>query len=238
MNEQSNTPMSPMPDGPMAFYQVWTKALTKPNEQTFADLAASPNAKAMSAYTWVFVASLIQLFFSFLVNGSVMRQALENSGRGDLPLQGFAFTAVFSICGAPVGALIVTLFFAVGTAIIQWIAKMFGGSGTFDQLAYSFGAIQAPFALASTVFTLLGAIPFVGLCFRIVLSLLSLYVFVLQVMATKGVNRFGWGQAFGSVLIPGAVIGITCCCLFAVAGAAGGFAIQDLIRQVPQGFGP
>jgi len=51
--------------------------------------------------------------------------------------------------------------FAIGVALIQWIAKMFGGRGTFEQLAYTFGAIQAPFYLISAVFALLGAIIFV-----------------------------------------------------------------------------
>ena len=53
---------------------------------------------------------------------------------------------------------------------------MFRGKGTNDQLTYSFGAITAPFYLISTVFVLLGAIPYVGFCFRIVIGLAGLYV--------------------------------------------------------------
>ena len=50
MNEQSNMPV--MSATPEPFYQVWIKALTRPSEQTYAELAASPNAKANTAYLW------------------------------------------------------------------------------------------------------------------------------------------------------------------------------------------
>jgi len=50
-------------------------------------------------------------------------------------------------------------------------------------------------------------------------------------MAVKGVNRFGWGEAVGSVFIPGLVIGLLCCCLvggiFAIAGAG----LKGLLQQ-------
>ncbi len=234
MNDQFNAPISPAPvsGGPQGAFQVWMNAVTKPNEQTYADMAASPNAKSTTAFLWVFVASLIQFFLTFLVQGAVMRQILEQSGRGNFPLRGVGFTLVFSICGAPIGALIVTLFFAIGTAIIQWVAGMFKGRGTFDQMAYTFAAIQAPFAVVSGVFALFSAIPYVGLCFRIVLSLLVLYILVLEIMATKGVQQFGWGEAAGSVLLPGLVVGGLCCCLATVAGMAGGAAFQQYFRQL------
>ena len=50
----SNAPM-PSSGGSKSFFQVWIDALTKPNENTFAEIASSPNAKATTAYIWVFV---------------------------------------------------------------------------------------------------------------------------------------------------------------------------------------
>jgi hypothetical protein len=87
---------------------------------------------------------------------------------------------------------------------------MFGGKGTFDQLAYVLAAISTPFTIISGILTLFSAIPFVGLCFSIVSIIAGLYVLVLEVMAVKGVNQFGWGQAAGSLLLPFIVL---CCCL-------------------------
>jgi len=219
MNDMSNAPMSE--SRPTSVMQTWMNALTKPNEQTFVNIASSPNAKASTAYLWVFVASLVEIFFTILVRLGTFRTMLQQQGAGNnFPGGGMGITLITLICGAPIFAAITTLFFALGTAIIQWIAKMFKGRGTFDQLAYTFGAIVAPYTLISTVFILLGAIPFVGLCFRIILGIAGLYVLVLEIMAVKGVNQFGWGEAAGSVLIPGLVIGLLCGCLAAISFSA------------------
>jgi hypothetical protein len=131
-----------------------------------------------------------------------------------------------------------TAFFAIWVAIIQWIAKMFGGKGTNDQLAYAFAAIGVPYSLISSIFILLSAIPFVGLCFRIILGLAGLYIIVLQIMALKGVNQFGWGPAIGSLFIPGLVVGLLCCCLVAILGAALGPVIGNVFSTINQSLNP
>jgi hypothetical protein len=224
-----------MSSGPKPFFQVWMDALTKPSETTFAEMAASPNAKAMTAYLWMFVALLIELFFTSLVQGTVVRDALRQQGVGNnLPGGGLGITLISAVCGAPIGAVIGTVFFAIGVAIVQWVAKMFGGRGTFDQLAYSFAAISAPYGIVAAVFILLSAIPFVGLCFRIVLGLAGLYVVVLEVMAVKGVNQFGWGPALGAVFIPGLVIGFLCCCLAVGISATLGATLGNVFNSINQ----
>ena len=146
-----------------------------------------------------------------------MKRTLEQMGGGQYGQfnsgGGIAGTLITAVCGAPVLAVIGVLFFALGTAIVQWIAKMFGGRGNFTQLAYVLSAILSPFLLLSSVLTLLSAIPFVGLCFSLVSMLAGLYVLVLEIMAVKGVNQFGWGAAIGSLFIPGLVVGFVCGCL-------------------------
>jgi hypothetical protein len=109
--------------------------------------------------------------------------------------------------------LLSVLFFTLFVAIIQWIAKLFGGTGTYVKLLYAFAAITVPVTIVSSVFVLLSVIPYVGICTGIISFGLSIYVLVLQVMAVKGVNRFGWGQAAGSVFIPGCVVFIICACV-------------------------
>ena len=122
------------------------------------------------------------------------------------------------ICGAPIGAVVSVVVFAIVVGVVQLLAKMFGGRGTFDQLSYAIAAIVTPFYLISGVLGLLSAIPipFVGFCFGLVGFAAALYVLVLEVMAVKGVNQFGWGQAIGSMLLP--VIAIACCISVGVAG--------------------
>src|SRR5204862_6597693 len=58
---------------------------------------------------------------------------------------GFAIgSLVGGLCAAPIAGLVSVLFFAIGIAITKWIAKLFGGSGTFEKLAYASAAISVP----------------------------------------------------------------------------------------------
>ena len=217
MNEPTNAPMLPPPSGVSEWVSVWRDAITRPSDQTFARIAQSPNAKLTTALLWVFLGSLVNFFLASLVQGALMSQMMQNSDFGgqEFPLVagGGLMTA---ICGAPIGAVISVVLFVVVIGIVQLLAKMFGGRGTFDQLAYAIAAIVTPFYLVSGVLTLLSAIPFAGICFGIVGFLAALYVLVLEVMAVKGVNQFGWGPAIGSLLLPVLAIG---CCIAVVVGA-------------------
>jgi len=233
MNDQMNAPMSSAPGGATPIFQVWINALTKPNEQTYTDIANSANAKATTAYLWVFISSLVASFLSLIVQGAVLRTQLSQIGDGQLG-SGFIGIAITLLCGAPIFAIIGTIVFAIFTALIQWIAKLFGGKGTNDQLAYAFAAISVPYTLISGIFVLLSAIPFVGLCFRLILVLAGLYILFLEITAVKAVNQLGWGQAAGSVLIPGASLFLVCCCaIFGVSMLAGASA-SKLLQQFQQ----
>jgi hypothetical protein len=220
-NQMPNAPM--MSGGSTSIFQTWINALTKPNEQTYSEIAASPSAKATTAYIWV------------LIEGAAIRARLSQSGLGTDQLgNGLVGVLISLICVAPILAIIQTALFAIVVAIIQWIAKMFGGIGTNDQTAYVFASISVPYSFVSCVFILLSAIPFVGFCFRIILGLAGLYILVLEIMGIKGVNKFGWGPAIGSVLIPGLVVGLLCCCLVAAFGAAMGSSIGNILSTLNQ----
>lgn len=212
MNEM---PSAPVPESrPDSAIQVWQKALTRPNEQTFAEIASSPNAKASTAYLWVFVSSLIQIFLTALVQNRMLSTYANQYGLGDVfAARGVGSTVAGALCGAPVAAIISTLFFALGVAIVQWLARMFGGRGTTDRLAYAIASIWAPFAIVSGILALFSAIPYAGLCFGAIGLIAGIYAFVLEVMAVKGVNQISWGAAIGALLIPGLVIAFLCACL-------------------------
>jgi hypothetical protein len=224
MNDQMNAPMSSMPsgNGPTPFYQVWINALTKPNEQTFVNMAASPDAKMTTAFLWVFIGSLVNSLLASLVQGTIMRQMMQQyggSGQFNFGGGGIGSRLIGIVCGAPIAAVISVVVFAIVVGIVQFLAKSFGGKGTFDQLAYTFAAISTPFALISAVFTLLFVVPYIKYCFMLLSLLALLYVIVLQVMAVKAVNQFGWGQAAGSFFLPVIVL---CCCLSVAAFGIGG----------------
>lgn len=233
MSEQMNAPMLPPPSGVSEWVSVWRDALTKPSDLTYSRIASSPNAKATTALLWIFLGSLVNFLLASLVQGRIMNQMLQNSDLGinGLP-QGASGGLITAICGAPIGALISVVMFAIVVGVVQLIAKMFGGRGTFDQLAYAIAAIVAPFYLVSSALTLLSAIPAVGFCFGLLGLLAGLYVLVLEVMAVKGVNQFGWGQAIASLLLP--ILAIACCISIVLVGIFQALAPQmrDLFNSI------
>lgn len=236
MNEQSNIPISPEPAAGVAgWFSTWMEAVTKPNEQTYAGFAASAGGKLSIAFLWVFLGSLATSFVAALVQGSMMRQMMQQFRQMGVDVPNIPLNAgssfISAICGAPVMAVIAVVFFAIGIGLIQWVAKMFGGTGTFEQLAYAFAAFSFPVSVVSALLTLLSAIPFVGLCFGIVSFAVSIYAIVLGVMAVKGVNQFDWGKALGAYFLP--VILFVC----VIACVMFGF-MAILTQLLKQGFAP
>lgn len=228
MNEPTNAPMLPPPSGVSEWFSVWRDAITRPSDQTFARIARSPNAKLTTALLWVFLGSLINSLLAVPSQGAVMRQIMQNSDFGGQVFPnavGGGLTA--AICGAPIAAVIQVVLFVVGAGIIQLLARMFGGRGTFDQLAYALAAIVTPFYLISGVLSLLSAIPFVVYCVGILGFALLLYVLVLEVMAVKGVNQFGWGPAIGSLLLP---VFAFACCVSVALGAIFSMAAPEMME--------
>jgi hypothetical protein len=234
MNDNmSNAPISE--SRASSVVQTWITALTKPSEQTFANIAASPNAKASTAYLWVFVAYLIQIFLSALVSNRALQTLASQYGYGDVfANRGLGATLVSAVCGAPIGAVIGTILFVIGVFVIQWLARMFGGRGTTDQLAYALSSVVSPYLIVSGIVGLFSAIPFVGLCFSAILALGGIYILVLEIMAVKGVNQVSWGAAIGSVLIPVVAIALLIACVLGVSFAA----LMSAFRNGAPNFNP
>lgn len=221
----SNTPVMVSMPGVAGWFQVWTKVFTKPNEQTFIEITNSPDATSKTAYIWVFIAGTILGIFQTIAGAIYAAMGVPQQ----IPIPGFEQytpqsapagdvgsvlgSLVGGICASPIAGILSILFFAIGVAIVHWIAKLFGGVGSYEKLAYAFGAISLPLTLVTSVLSLLGAIPFVGICTSVVFIGLSVFAIYLQMAAVKAVNRFGWGQAIGSMLIPLFVILFICGCV-------------------------
>ena len=245
MSEFSNEPMIVDSNAEMSLIDMWIAAVTKPSEQTFSQIAAQPSASTGKALLWVFLASLVSSFASLVVQafsfGSGMgnfEQFLPPELARELPMQSapsFGFGTV--ICGTPVYALFTVLGFVIGVALIQWVAKLFGGIGSFDKLAYAFSAITVPASVAAAVLALLGIIPFVGILTGLASFALSIYVIVLEVLAVKAVSGLDTGKAVGSVLLPGVVIGLLICCCMIAGLALLGPVIGDVFSEITQGLG-
>lgn len=225
---------------PMPWYQVWIAAVTKPNEQTFRDIAAQSNAKPGTAYLWIFLSYLITFFIVIVAQAAIGFPNIANQfseyGMGDFPVADLSGLLIGMLCIAPFMAGFVVLMFMISTALIQWVATLFGGTGSYNKLVYPFGAIYAPFILISAITGTLGIIPIIGMCFGVLSLGIWVYKIVLQVLAVKAVNDLDTGKAVGAVLIPGLVIFVFLCCCLLIGLVAMGPVIGDVFSEVQQGL--
>lgn len=244
MNERNNAPMSPEPSGVSGWFSIWINAVTKPSEQSFLAMAEHPDARSNNrAFTWVFLAGTVAAIIS-----GVLRAILELAGF-TTQIPGFSElvdtaprsalgSLGIALCSSPVSGAFAVLFFAIFVGIVQWVAKMFKGVGNFQQLAYVMAAISVPVSLVTSLLAPFSVIGVVGYCFSAITLLIGLYAMYLQLLAIKAVNKFGWGEAAGSLFLPGVVL---CCCVaVAVIGLMGVLApaISETFNQIYQGLVP
>ena len=229
----SNDPvMQPEPSsGPAGWLQTWIKAVTKPSEATFVEITSDPNVTTSTAFTWAGIAGLISgLILGIVYGGSA---ALGGSSSSDTGL------ILGLICGLPIVMAIVTpISLAIGTALIQWVAKLFKGTGSFDKLLYGFAAVLVPLSLVSAIISALSLIPFVGLCISLFSYAILFYQIYLQIVIVKAVNRFDWGPAIGSVLIPIIGFSILCGCLAFLGAMALAPMISETFNGINQSLMP
>ena len=226
--------------GEMTLVETWIALLTKPKEETFAEIAAQSGATMGKAFLWVFLASLMSSFASLVAQAFTIGSQMDGLQdllppeiareipMGATPSIGFGTV----ICGAPVFAILGVIGFAISVALIQWIAKLFGGTGSFEKLAYTFSMILFPISVISALLTLLSAIPFVGICFGIFSLGISIYMLVLQVLAVQAVNGLDTGKAVGSVLLPGLTAFLFVCCCLILGLAVAGPVIGEIFSEL------
>ncbi len=229
----------------MTAFETWIAAVTKPNANTFAEIAAQPGATTGKAFLWVALAALVTAFFgalsqTFSVGSSMemLRDYLPPDMAYALPpgTGGAGISIGAFICGVPIGAIFGVVFFAIGVALILWIAKLFGGGGDFEKLAYTFAAIMVPIAVVNAGLSLLGLIPFIGLLFGLISFGVSIYSLVLHIFAVQAVTGLDTGKSAASVLIPGLVIFLFVCCCLVLAAIILGPAVGEAFNQVGQGL--
>ena len=241
MTYQSNQPMMADPDfpAPQGALPVWTKVFTKPSERTFLEITDHPEAKARSAYIWVFLAGTLSALVSSLVQfiGTLIgiQQVAPDFGQiQGLPQVMGTAGLLGAVCGAPIAGVFSVIGFAIGVAIVHATARFFGGQGSFDKLAYAFGAVAAPFSLLTGAVTLLNVIPFAALCTIPVILILGVYALFLEVAAIKAVHRCGWGEAAAALLLPTILIGLLCGLSFILLIRAAGPSINEILQQLQQ----
>jgi hypothetical protein len=241
MNDSFDQALRADPDfsPPPGAFPVWSKVFTRPAEGTFVEITAHRDATAKAAYIWVFIAGtlsgLINSLTQFAVALAGLREAAPELGQLPGAAGVLGTTGLLgAICSAPIAGLFSLIGFALGVAIVHATARFFGGQGSFDKLAYAFGAIAVPFSLISAFMVPLNAIPFVAFCTLPALLALGVYVLFLELTAIKAVHRFGWGEAAAALFLPSILIALLCGLLFLIALRMAGPAINDIFQQLQQ----
>lgn len=239
MNDPSTASLMADVDRPpsQGAFPVWSKVFTKPNERTFLEITDHPEAKAKAAYIWIFIAGtlsgLINSLTRFVIVLVGLRQVAPDLGQiSGAPAALGIGGLLAAICGAPIAGLFSLIGFALGVAVIQATARFFGGQGTFDKLAYAFGAIAAPLSVVTALIVPLNVIPYVAFCTLPVIFLLSLYALFLQMTAIKAVHRCGWGEAAAILFLPGLLFLMLCGVSFLVLMRVAGPSINEILQQL------
>lgn len=181
-----------LPGERLSWGQVWWRVLTRPCVASLESVLRDPQVSAKRAYIWVFSGTVIGNLLSWC--GII----LMNWGDVDALNAASEYWGGSLLCVPPravLSGLTAILALAIRVGIAQWIARALGGKGKFSQLAYATAAYMAPLPI---IFGAVVAIPLLNLLI-LPMAILSL---VLNVMACKAVNRFGWGAAIVASLAP------------------------------------
>lgn len=212
------------------WYEIWWYVLTHPSANTFREILREPGANATRGFIWVAVTSLISSIISSIL-GAVF------SPTGFDPLT-FACSFIF----VPVAAIIGL---AVAAAIFHFVARLFGGTGTWERLVYAFASFTAPFSLIGSLFSIFltpyltasmstlsttgeftdpSAMMQLATPLACVMSLVGtivgIYSIVLYVSAIDGVENIGTGKAVMTYFAPTILVIVLCLCLTAALVAA------------------
>ncbi len=183
---------SPLRAALLQLPQQYFKAIVKPSVATYTQ----DKGNASWALVWIqlLVWAILDAALGVLVN--LLSAPANNS----------AFSRFFAIATSYGLVIVVPALFFLLMGIVYWIARYFGGQGTFLEQCNTSLYIQAPLGILSK---LLALIPGVG---KILNSVLSLYGIVLQVFVIMAVHRLSRAKAIVTILLPvltgGALAGI------------------------------
>ena len=204
----------------MPWYDVWIDVTTAPSRDTFRQILADPAASPFRAYLWIGLVSLMFFFLQGLVLQVTGSEVLDQSLPG--------MTTWVLLCGGIAAPVVAVVGFMISTGILHFIAGLLGGRGSYDDLAFSMGAIQAPLTIFSglisvitTLFSASGSVSPLLIVMALLSLALGMYALVLQVLAVSVAEKMGTGMAALAVLMPLFLVMVLTGCLvvFALANA-------------------
>lgn len=242
MDYSRNEPLADDLDAPVTqgAFPVWSKVFTKPGEQTFLEITAHRDATARSAYIWIFIAGTISGLINSVVRFVVAYAGLQQAATqyGGLPGSPGAYGLgglLVAVCSAPITGVFSVIGFAIGVSIVHATARFFEGQGSYDKLAYAFGAIAAPISLVSALLVPFSVIRMLVFCTLPILLVLTIYSLYLQVAAIKAVHKLGWGESAGALFLPSILLVLLCGVAFFLLMRVAGPSLNEIMQQIQQG---
>ena len=116
------------------------------------------------------------------------------------------FLNIFGGIGAFIAGVLSTLIgFFVFTYLVYWIGKQQGGSGTFDEVAYSFALFYAPISVLGGVLILLLTITIIGIVFLPLVAVLVLIanIYFAYMAAQSSLNLEPGGKIWLVLILAG-----------------------------------
>jgi hypothetical protein len=204
-------------------------AISKPSLAVYRSLIGQAPRESNLAYIWM-------LFAAVLSGGISLCSARSLSGAlaGGLTGQGDSLAGTIFMRPAQILLAIPILVLLAGVA--QATARALGGKGSYQQLVYLVAAIQAPLMLISTVVAI---IPMLGPALSV---LITIYSYILVLVAVEAVNDFGWGKTIVSssvgVASSAMLTTVTAIFILALIGPGVGNAFSIINNSVVSALGP
>jgi hypothetical protein len=200
------------------WYEIWWDIWTRPGMESFQSLLSEPRHDSTRGFIWIAVTSFVMALISALFSTLVLKNLVTDAFGGEL-YKGIGDFTLASLCGlilSPVGA---TIGLAVSAAIYHWVAGIFRGHGTWNNMVISLSAVSAPASIVGGVIGLISLLlinnPLLIFLPSLVAFVFAIYVIILNVFAVRVVEDIGTLEAIGTLFIPTiiVVIVITCCSL-------------------------
>lgn len=212
-------------------------AVLKPSRLTFQKIADDPRASWGRAITWVTLAAIIAFVLQLIVQLATMgMEGMASLYATEIPVAVSAggFLMISLLCGTPIVIIAAMLGFVIQVGVSDAFARMMGGLPNQGKaMAMSFAAFIAPLSIVSSG---VGLIP----CIGTVISLgLSIYLFVLMVIATQTIHNLGTGKAILANIILPAILFLLAFVLVCGVLVLLGPAIADVFQNIlndPQYF--
>mgnify|MGYP001347553080 CR=1 FL=1 len=218
-----------------SWLQSWIDVTTRPGEPAFEVERAKPQANLTTAAIWVGLVALVAGIFDMIQGAIALRQFQAVGGLQGILAQlnlppdvagpameqlnqlpaglvpgigrpGVGFAALF---GGIIGAIVSFIIFA---GLLQLVAKILGGTGSFGKYAYLLAAVYVPVTLVNSV---LGLVPLLGGCIAFILWI---YQLVLAYYATRVEHKLSSGRSIIVVLAPLVILLLIGCCFLGTIG--------------------